>query len=80
MHWHEAIQMQPMNPNLRRDLERATVEMTEEEALDYQRVIAMRQTGDHYERFDDYAVETETYEENGREFYRPKGTGERLAQ
>ena len=31
-HWHEALLLQPHNPNLRRDLERATVEMSDEEA------------------------------------------------
>ena len=79
-HWHEALVLQPHNPNLRRDLERATVEMGEEEANRYRKLIAQRQTGDicGSDAGNDYAVELESYEENGREFFRPKGTGERL--
>ena len=40
----------------------------------------MRQTGDKYVPGyeEGYAVETEEYEENGRLYYRPKGSGERL--
>ena len=30
VHWNEALILQPHNPNLRRDLERASVEMTAE--------------------------------------------------
>ena len=45
----------------------------------YARAIAARQTGDtSVQASDGYAVELESYEEGGREFFRPKGTGERL--
>ena len=78
-HWHEALLLQPHNPNLRRDLERASVEMTPSEVEEYEDLIKQRQTGDRYVRsHDEGGVELEVYVEDGREFYRPKGTGERL--
>ena len=48
--------------NLRRDLERATVEMSAEEAAEYEQILSMRQTGDVYVRpHSEGAVEMETY-------------------
>jgi tetratricopeptide (TPR) repeat protein len=77
-HWHEALLLQPHNPHLRRDLERATVEMAPHEAAEFETLLKQRQTGDRYDSSFDGAVEMETYVENGREFSRPEGTGERL--
>ena len=77
-HWHEALLLQPHNPHLRRDLERATVEMAPHEAAEFETLLKQRQTGDRYDSSYDGAVEIETYVENGREFHRPKGTGGRL--
>ena len=83
-HWHEALLLQPHNPILRQSLERATVEMGEDEASKYRELIETRQTGDApgigRSGMDGggYAVEVESYREGGREYFRPKGTGERL--
>ena len=62
--------LQPHNPHLRRDLERATVEMDPIEAKEFKALLAQRQTGDRCDGRDAAAVEMETYEDNGREFYR----------
>ena len=50
------------------------------EAARHRELVACRQTGDTSDAVahDGGAVELEAYEEDGREFFRPKGTGERL--